>query len=203
MKITTRKGIASLAALTIGSLIGTAKAQVILDFNQIGNDVVLTSSGTVDVSTASFTGEAFTSGIFLRFGGYTGSNETLERYTGVDLLTTAGGLSSIAATTPTSHTGDAFHVFDGSLGFVDRVDGAAPTDTFVSPVFTATFSGQTYASLGLSHHAQDVAIDLWGADGDPNIDEKIQFRINSIPEPSSTLLLGLAGMAMISRRCRS
>jgi len=202
MKIITKKGIASFAALTIGSLIGTAKAQVILDFNQIGNDVVLTSSGTVDVGTASFTGETFTSGSFVRFGGYTGSNETLERYTGVDLLTTSG-LSSIAATPPTSQTGDSFHIFEGSLGFVDRVDGVAPTNTFISPVFTATFSGHTYASLGLSHHAQDVAIDLWGADGDPNIDEKIQFRINSIPEPSSALLLGLAGMVMISRRRRS
>ena len=94
-------------------------------------------------------------------------------------------------------------MFSGDLGLQDVVDGMQPAGSVFSPTFTSTYANQTYTSLGLDHHTQDVLIDLWGATAGAEDAEKVQFRINSVPEPSSALLLGLGVLGFVSRRKRT
>lgn len=194
----------------------TAHSALVLTFTESGGDVVLTYSGSVDLTNATFatdTGynragagnEVLATGVDYNPQGLSGVVGA-DFYSGVDLL--AGNLTN-ATFSGTPDAGNSGQVFtinntvftiapDGGLTPIANND--LPDVGVYAPSGFITFSGQSFATMGLDAHTPDTLIGLWAAQESATNSELVQFTVSTIPEPSTALLGGLGVLLLLRRR---
>ena len=171
-----------------------ANAAVVVDFTQVGSDVVASANGTLDLTGLTSLGNF----------GLAESVRGNFAYIGLGSAGTVAGYSGLAG--PASFgTGSSFISSNAFSGTSFAINGSAfgPPYVFVPVGYvsgsaisgTATFLGQTFASLGLTagrygytSRADSVTVNIGGA----------------VPEPSTwaMMLLGIGGIGMVMRRSR-
>ena len=190
-----RKRLLLLLSLTLqpGLAVTPASAAFIATMQPSGPDVLITGSGTLDLTALSLQGTGasvpvlFPSRPLIALGG-PGSVPTQQyggSITGPGAFGTGGFLVGTVGTGPRV-----------GLDFGSPTHLRVPTGYVSgSPLSaTSTYLGSTFASLGVT---PSTYVWSWGSGGNAD-----SFTLNIIPEPSTALLLasGLVAMAMGRRR---
>ncbi|MEO0509768.1 MAG: hypothetical protein AAF065_07905 [Verrucomicrobiota bacterium] len=197
----------------------SSKGVLIIEFDQVGNDVILSYSGSVDLAD-SFAGDvsinAFTTRTLNRFGP-SGSDFIrsfgYERYDGEDLLLDDFSTKTISpGGTYSGITIASDELFIEETVFSISIDDSPDFSELSAEAggdlegVTELFANQNFETLGLDHHATNTEIDLWRVIGTAGGENLVQFRINTpIPEPSLySLIVGFIALssAALSRRRR-
>lgn len=202
----------TLLAITTSLVLSTASssAALLLTFTEDNGNIVVTTSGSVDLTNATFDYDrdirdwATLGGSHAKF--ITRAYMTYDMYRGVDLSDASFGSPSMQA------AGDSvvnsFWVVDtGFAAYSDgdsaiKRDGVGNVTTPYSSSGSVTFTGVSFASAGFNHVVYNTVTDLWGARADASDSEKVQYLISTVPEPSSATLLGFGGLALLIRRKR-
>ena len=183
------------------------EAVVMWEVSEVGGDVTIVASGTLDLPSGGFVTSDFPATIDV--GGVTAEGSIYYRSIGsVRLSGFAVVFNDVVSSTEAYNSyfgevvnsgGDSFGAFDGSGDlFIDAgvYTGSATT------VFISTTMGTV---LGVNIN------DLFGStlDNGPLViwesvvtGDSIQIGLAAVPEPSSTALLGLGGLALMLRRRR-
>lgn len=176
----------------------TASAAIQMNITEVGSDVQLEASGTVNLTLLNFDtpATAAIAGVFP--GGTSGGYATtqagftsngVDAYTGISGPTSIG--PSVLFTQPDSGSGDFLFV----QGITNTLGVPAGYVSFDSISGTSTYNNTTIADLGLTPGTYQWT---WGSG--PNADS---FTLNIIPEPASLALLGIGLLALTpSRRHR-
>jgi hypothetical protein len=181
------------AALGLTILGGQARADgIVIDIRQVGDNVVATYSGSVDLSGLTFLGTAVPGGGLWPYFALVifGAGGDVDEYGGLSGPTSfgTGGVTFVS-----SQTGDSFGLDGGAdpeTGLLYVPEGYT-SGTLLSG--SATYDNQTFASLGLTPGNYAYT---W--DGDP-------VTVNAmIPEASTwaMMLLGFAGLGLAGYRSR-
>lgn len=165
-----------------------AHAGVVVNINQVGDDVVATGSGTMDLTDLSFSGTVSgPTGIepnqaLISVGPAPGSG-IADFYSGSS-VTGPTSWGSGGTTYPSSGSGDLFGV-DGHLDLIAVPLGYISGSSLSG---TDTFANSTLASLGLTPGTYTYT---WGtgAHADTFV---VDINMASVPEPSSLVLSGIA-----------
>jgi hypothetical protein len=192
-------GRVSLLALAacLATSAGPARAAYIVTFSQLGPDVVASGGGTIDLDGLTFV----TSGSTLPEVAPTFATEATGTAGAVDEYSGASGPLSFGPgvfTSATTGTGDLVGIqelIDEPAGFVfvptGYMSGVPLSDT-------ATYTGQTFATLGLTPGSYVYTFGS-GANADT-------FTVDvaaPVPEPASLTLLGtIVGLGLVARRRR-
>jgi hypothetical protein len=200
MRLPILAGRASLLALaaTLVAAAAPARAGYIVTFSQVGSDVLASGTGTIDLNGLT----PVTSGSTVPQVGPTFATEATGAAGGIDEYSGASGPTSFGPgvfTNATTGTGDLVAIqqlLGETAGFVDvptgYTSGASLSDT-------ATYAGQSFASLGLTPGSYLYTFGS-GADADT-------FTVDvaaPVPEPASLTLLGIAaGFGLVARRRRA
>ncbi|HEY1686683.1 MAG TPA: PEP-CTERM sorting domain-containing protein [Tepidisphaeraceae bacterium] len=170
----------------------SSQAAYVLTFQQQGNDVVATGSGSINLAAVNFQGNIGVSPAVANPAAgvaEAGSAISAGDYAFVTsgTLTFGPGANAISAT---SGTGDfvGLEDFDGSLFLpVNYVSGASLSSS-------ATFAGTTLAGMGFTPGSYTETLSLGRAPQDT-------FTVNVVaPEPASLGMLGMSGLALLRRR---
>ena len=188
---------AGTAMLALAASVATvpARAAYIVTFAQVGPDVVAAGSGSLNINSLAFLGGGAGDGSSFSAGV---SPSTADVTTGAaadfDLYLVGTGPSSFGlggTTSASGASGDPVGVLGGVVIVVPTgyASNTALTDT-------ATYAGQTIASLGLTPGAYVYSFGS-GANADT-----FTVDVTSVPEPASLSLLGagLFGFAMTRRK---
>lgn len=195
----------------------SAHSALILEFNQVGLNVELTFSGEVDLadsylidagnSQGGYVSRIGVSGFGLVEKGMSNKFTTFEYFSGTNLLTVGLGNSVLgdAAIGLMINSSDVF-VGVGIDGGVTTTNGNDVKSISAKSGGVLFGKKQTfvtsYKTSGLNKHKADTLINMWRVTGTTGTDNLIQFRVNSVPEPSSSLLSALAGLVFLTRRKR-
>jgi MYXO-CTERM domain-containing protein len=183
----------------------TARAALVFNFAQVGNDVIATGSGSANLSGLTFRLSLGGSQINVDAGsgnfrgGATGVSYLV--YETVTIPPTGYGFNSVGFgpgtgtnNIPSSSSGDYFGLtaFNGRLFLPDAYVSETPLSN------TTTWNNRTLANLGLAPAGSSFTYS-WGSG--LNADS---LTINIIPEPSSAVAatVALTGLAAIRRRRR-
>ena len=183
-------GPAIAAAVTLLTSVVHSHAAVIINVQEVGNDVVATASGSIDLAALTFnvTLNPSNSAELSSFGG--SLNLTSLRTGGVDRYTGASPIpfGPLIFTASTSSIGDAFGL---SSAFIFVPSGYVSGEEISGSI---TFNNESIASLSVP---PDTYVSNWGSGASAD-----SLTINVIPEPSSALLslLALAGLPLRRRR---
>jgi len=166
---------------------------------------MLRATGTLDL-TGSWQSDqttGTTSSVINGFGVEFGTAGPFESYSaGVDLLPVA----LAALTVGLVESGPRLFIAQGSFAlFTDS--GATDNDADDLP---SQFEGSTiirfaatdFEAMGLDAHELDTDIGLWQNSTVAGLNGRINFRVSTIPEPSSVVLLGLVFLSGVFRRSR-
>lgn len=197
------------ALITFGSLAGGANAGVTFTFEEVGGNVVMTSSGSIDtlgLVSASPKGWGdvgiYNAGDITLMGGTTvGTSE-------LDLTFAFNSGTDFSAWMPGTSWNSSFYDFIATAGSKQfaTYSGGGPflpglslvANDLVGSVWTPdqtwTANGTTFASIGLNPGTYTVSDAVSG--------ESITYQIGPVPEPTSALLVGLGGMLLMSRSRR-
>jgi len=170
--------------LTVSSICTSAKADLIVTFDEIAGDVIASTSGSIEVPSPvelNFSG-TFLVGFPNQLSWLAGN---INRFDGG----TNGGFS--LNTVPTTGSGSSFGIENQFIYF----DASAPTGSLQSPLTTWTWNSTDLATIGLGSLTQTPAVVYTASNG-----ETVSFATTAVPEPSSFVLIGIAGFALLSRR---
>jgi hypothetical protein len=193
-----------IAALTCIAATGSAaRAALVLNFQQVGSDVVATGSGTLNTSALTDVGLNGSGAVIWASEPGGGGAETPQTGTGLAMLgpstaTANDVIGYYGITGPTSFgsgsylvassgTGDLVGVLSNVVIYVPTgyVSGSALSDT-------STWSNSTFNSLGLTPGTYTWT---WGSGATAD------SLTMTVPEPASIALLGItAAMALLRRR---
>jgi len=192
--------------LVMATGMGTARAGLIFTFEEVGSDVIMTSSGSIDTAGLVSTSFAdwggtgvYTDGTIGLIGGTDagGINTSYAFHAGTDFTPWTTGNPWNASFFAFSFVGT-----KGFATFVNAVGGgydpglAINTSDLVGSVWTPdqdwTAAGETFASIGLNPGTYTVTDNVSG--------EFITFQIGAAPEPATLALLGLGTLAFGIRR---
>ena len=194
--LSTRRSILAAAALFLGlaGAPGRAHAAFTLTLQQVGNDVTLTGSGTINLSALEFAGNASAQAsirpeLAVIYGGPT-NGATTDEYVG-------GGFSG-----PASFGNGGFRLASSGSGGTVGVLGAygyllVPAGYISGTPVTesATFANQSFASLGFTPGTYTYT---WGSGATAD-----SLTVSGVPEPATWLggaLLALSGAGAWRRR---
>lgn len=180
-----KMGLAAATCMLLG--VNSSEAAVILTFQQVGNDVTASWSGSYNLPTSTFTAvrpslAVLTSTVAV---GTTGDSVSEAASSGSAVS------SPLLGFPPDLYVGDSFGFTRSTLFFPAGATGEySPTGTF-------TFLNRTLSQLGAGSFDNFVAFVGVGNVGG---DREIRFNTASIPEPSSIFLIGLGTVALVFRR---
>ena len=190
-------------------MIERSMGALIITIEEVGNTVVFTPTGTLDTSGGVFSPVQAAHDVSSAFG-------PIPTPGSISFVNSVGALTPISGTnfsSPLTLEGD----FPASLGRVDRDDGSQVGNAFGYSTFssnsnvyfpTGYVSNEVFPNTAIVITSSSFA-DFPFDEGDqwkatlPNNDT-IEFRVipRVIPEPSSSILLVLAGIAIAIRRRR-
>jgi len=190
-----------------------ATADILFDFAEVGNDVVMTSSGTFDTTGLLSVGPFSWGGTGIQDTPHDIMGGTAQGSSQVDMgfgfndgtdysqWSSSGGNpwsgSDFSPTVTNGGThGFATYARDGGGGIIPGlgVERADMNGALWSPDQNWIWTNRTLASLNLNVGTYSVS--------DINTGETITFRIGEIPAPGALTLLGLGGIAATRRRRR-
>lgn len=181
--------------LGLAVLARPAKSAIIIDVTQVGSNVVATGGGTADLTDLTLNGStpAFTAMEPNVAGLVVGPGAT-----GFSLYENLVGPASFGPggyTTASSGSGSGFGI-NGSGFNVPYLYLPAGYGSGTALSGSATYDGQTFASLGLTPGAYTWT---WGSGADA---DSLTVNIGAVPEPMSASLLaaGIAGLGFAGRR---
>ncbi len=197
----------SLAVSTLLGM-GASQAAVTATFNQVGNDVLMTWSGSYNVPTPDdlFIGAAGADGIavlgkettHIYLSGIVQEDTTVAIVTGGEIFPYAG----MASLTVGTYIGNSFGFDLGGENIQTEGVLILPKDfagnTIFSPVGTMTFANLTIAQI-FSNPLPTNQLVYRGAG---SVDGDREIYITAIPEPSSALMLGFFATAALFTRKR-
>ena len=189
-----------IAAVALALCTTSARADVTITIEQVGNDVVATASGSIDLTgLTELAGAAETSAAihpshaFLALG----SMAFTDQYSGI---TGPSSFGTGPFTSATTASGNTFWISGETSGLNVPVGYVSGTQLSA----TDTFQSQTITGLGLTPGTDTYT---WGTGGpDHTLTVQIGPAATAVPEPSSALLAGfgaLAGLGVWARRRRA
>ena len=191
------KLLAGTTALTIVVAAGRAEASVVFDITQVGSNVVITGSGTLDLTglTYNFSTYAPTEVVpslnTVLIGPAGGAVDVWSGFTSSSATLGPGG-----TTLASSGTGETFGINDMAL---DVPGGYTSGESLFG---SSTFDNTTIASLGFTPGTYVFSWDSSGV-GAPVEDDSITVQVGpAVPEPSTwaMMLLGFAGLGFAGYR---
>lgn len=210
------------ASLLLTSLVLHADAHgaLIQHFNEVGSDVVVTFSGSVNLGSTFSVDTSVndlgarpassTAGILPSFTASPGTNQVDDRYVGVDLLTADFADSFFTGSVNSSGlfvfnnqlfaTNLWFPVLDNNAGDVTVLDASGNLSGR-----SYAFSNRTFETLGIDQWEGLGPQDLWGVSATPSSTGLVQFQVGStstspVPEPASWLLMVIGAAGVGARR---
>jgi hypothetical protein len=178
------------AVLPMMGLSGTAQADVIINIDQVGSDVVATGTGTINLTDLGGADSGANG------AGLQANNSTLimgpTHGTAFEEATITGPTSfgpGGVAPDPTTGTGDIFGIYE-PLGYL-VVPHNYSSGTFLSA--TDTYSGATFSSLGLTPGTYTWN---WGTGANADF-LTVNIGTASVPEPASLVMLGTGAAAVL------
>jgi hypothetical protein len=190
-----------------------AHAQFVFNFNQVGSDVHLTYSGD-DILLGSRLPLAITH-VRLSLGGsgiaWAGgqANSPSSRFEGDDLLGVSfvsGNLGNISSEINAASVNAENFTFALGNQFLTTVPGGFRVNVAAliaeGPV---VFTNTTLADRGIDQWDGLGPTDIWREGGSVGNEGLVQFNVGAspVPEPTSIMLLGFSGLAIILRRKRA
>lgn len=171
--------------LAVSSTCASAKAGVIVTFQEIAGNVIATTSGSIELPP---TAELNFSGDFLG-----GAPDRLYWLSGNTSRFDGGTFASTSLITPpTTGSGSSFG-FGGPYIYFDE---SVPLGSVYSPLTTWTWDSADLASIGLGSLSQTPAVVYTSSTGGT-----VSFATTAVPEPASFLMVaGFGGLAMLRRR---
>jgi PEP-CTERM motif len=155
---------------------------VIITFTQSGGDVVETGSGTFNLTdlTLATSGSAIGAVIPNESYAIVGVEGPVSAYTGFSGPSNFGSGGEFGAS---SNTGSVFGIYGGTYIIVPS--GYTSGDPLSG---TTKFNGQTFAAMGMNPGTYTWT---WGTGANADF---LTIQIGSVPEPSTFVLAGIAGV---------
>lgn len=181
----------------------SARAALIVNITEDGNDVVVSGAGTLDLTDLTLSPQASTRPLinpgasFLLFGTDSNLNNHIltDRYTAISGPNNFGSISDFTAPSSGEGTTDPFGIYGASGQNILYVPDGYVSGTALAG--TNRYANTSFADLGLTYGSSHTW--TWGSGAH---EDSFSIHIAPIPEPSSGLLVlvGGAGMLYIRRR---
>lgn len=183
------KAIAVSAAVVFASLpFDGAKGAVIVTIINMGDDLFVSGSGNLNITSLSSLGVSSLANPFMN----TDRGLRLGSPAAALILQGATPLGSFAAAstvlTASSGSGDLFGLVNGEVDVPENYVSGNPLNG------SATFFGRSIASLGL---IPGTYVSTWGSGGSAD-----SFTLVIVPEPSCPMLIGVGAIWILGRRAR-
>ncbi|BDS06496.1 hypothetical protein NT6N_15360 [Oceaniferula spumae] len=193
MKVNSKLRLLGSIVLASTMMSATSQAVVLVMWSQVGNDVVASYSGEMGLNADSnaplFTQTEVAPNYFNNQGGSIGFNQT-ETFMATDFtgIITGTFIADLTSGDRFGHFGTSFYVGPAGYTATTEVTGSM------------TFENQTLAGMGVDGFAAPTV--AFSFDNQGVEEALILYQTDNVPEPSSTALLGLAGLVLIIRRRR-
>ncbi len=181
-----RTALAAMAVATAWTFAPPARAAFIASMQQVGSDVVMTGSGSINLADMSLFDSPYDAGsnVFpnqglVKLGPATPG--TFSWY--ISLNTGPGSLGTIGQTFANTGSGDYVAIYGNGSALGVPVGYVSNTPL----VDTATFTNASFASLGVT---PGLYVWTWGSATDGSYDT-FTLQIDTVPEPATALMLGV------------
>lgn len=185
----------AVSTLALGLAAGTAQAEYVVTLTQVGNDVVATGSGSLNITALSLTNQGYNGGLIHPSAGEiimgpspSGADEFGPGVSGPSSL---GSSNAVFTASSASTSGGVVGIAFGQL----FVPGNYVSGTELAPV-TDTYSDTTLAQMGIGSGTYQWT---WGSGANADM---FTLQVGAVPEPGSLLVLstGLAALSVRRRR---